>query len=551
MTNDFIYSKGALCYMFERQILRVMLLQDTVSHETDIDIPRLLCSSIPGFNGMRNYRFRPIYHAEDIVSCLYTNVKAGGNESWLIVWDLQGVQCLHAHRLDSARRIFVRNNRKFLYFGTRAEVNTEKRWVLRGLDLEAGTLLPERVVLWDFFGTDIGSTICFEIFDGYLYGASSQCAFEPGNNKWNSFYYAFRFLLEDHSTTQVLPRSALWRRQGTDGPIDDRWSSLELTRDEHSGTVVLYESRKEWLLAESKSQRTCYRKEIHFPPQPQHDNDFYGAFNASTFSDPADWDSEAHKETRSPDSLHFGDEGLSNNTYTFNNSPVPSYNTSCRAFMDMVNDPPAADPHTRRLRLRVRPRPQRTPTPTPAALRTNTTNINNGDDGIRFWPLDQDSQSPEPDVDLLYRIMNPYNQVEGVDWAADERFLIYAPRRANKADPKTVILVAFDPCLHLHGLRNLYIEGSSPPCCQKSGDGSNISLSGKPQGQSCMLGCNIVHSRDQSAVGVKKETPEAKRGLVERQPWSRQSTALYQIINGMQDHPCGVDLSYRSNIAVC
>ncbi|EHK41067.1 uncharacterized protein TrAtP1_004473 [Trichoderma atroviride] len=81
----------------------------------------------------------------------------------------------------------------------------------------------------------------------------------------NSFYDAFRFRLGDHSTIDILPRSALWRRGATDGPIDDRWNHLQLGQDERSGQVSIYETRREWLC--SWSQRSCYGKRLTFPSQ--------------------------------------------------------------------------------------------------------------------------------------------------------------------------------------------------------------------------------------------------------------------------------------------
>ncbi|KAK1249924.1 hypothetical protein MKX08_009927 [Trichoderma sp. CBMAI-0020] len=464
----FTYTNGALCYTTKQASpahehrLRILLLQGSPVQELNINILQLIRESeISDFDQSRPYQFKPLYHAEGIVSCLFEQRKSHSRGRWLIIYSIEKGKILQSTPLRSTANIFVRNNNRYLYYGTKSEpFDGQRRWVLHGFSLESFEWLPRRIILWDLAGSDIGSTVCFEIFGDHLYGVSSQELTELEDTEWtasghplNSFYYAFRFRLGDHSTIDILPRSALWRRGATDGPIDDRWNQLQLGQDERSGQVSIYETRKEWLC--SWSRRSCYGKQLIFPSKSH-----FGGSNTDDWCYEG-WD-DATQHAASPEgTVHRGDNGFSSLTFDLSNSPVRSYNPSCQAFVDIVSTTTSSSPATKRLRLRVRrqldsasksdrysPSPNDTSDPADAL----------DDDEVTLWPADHGDKLPDgsPDTPLdryIDGLLNPQAYFDEVDWAMDERVLVYSPKTLLQPDePQSIILISFDPALHFDGL---------------------------------------------------------------------------------------------------
>lgn len=463
----FTYTNGALCYTTKQASpahehrLRILLLRGPAVQELKINVLQLICEAeISDFDESRPYQFKPLYHAEGIVSCLFEQRKSHSRGRWLIIYSIEKGKILQSKLLRSTANIFVRNNNQYLYYGTKSEpFDGQRRWVLHGLSLESFEWLPRRIILWDLAGSEIGSTVCFEIFDDHLYGVSSQELTELEDTEWtasghplNSFYYAFRFRLGDHSTIDILPRSALWRRGATDGPIDDRWNHLQLGRDERSGQVSIYETRKEWLC--SWSRRSCYGTQLRFSSKPH--------FGGSTTYDQCyeGWDDAVHHAASPEGTIHRGDNGFSSLTFDLSNSPVRSYNPSCQAFVDIVSTPTSSSPATKRLRLRVRrqlgpiSKSDRSPSPNDTNDPDNTLD----DDEVSLWPADQGDKLPDgsPDAPLdryIDGLLNPQVYFDEVDWAMDERVLVYSPKTLHQIDePRSIILISFDPALHFEGL---------------------------------------------------------------------------------------------------
>ncbi|KAL7922035.1 hypothetical protein ACQKWADRAFT_112045 [Trichoderma austrokoningii] len=457
----FTYSNGALCYTTKQNPpahehrLRILLLQGPSVQELNLNVHQLICDSeISDFDESRPYQFKPLYHADGIVSFLCEQRKPHSRGRWLVIYSIEKGKTLESKCLHSIANIFVRNNSRYLYYGTKSEpYDGQRRWVLHGFSLESFKWLPRRLILWDLAGSDIGSTVCFEIFDDYLYGVSSQELTELEDSEWtapghplNSFYYAFRFQLGDHSTIDILPRSALWRRGATDGPIDDRWNHLQLGQDERSGQVSIFETRKEWLC--SWSRRSCYGKQLVFPSK----SDIGGSITENHCY--AGWDDAAHHAANPEGTVHQGDNGFSPLTFDLHNSPVRSYNPSCQAFVDVVSTTAPSNPATKRLRLRVRRQlgeasksDHHSPSPNEA---NDPTDILDGEE-VSFWPPDAPPCTP---LDCyIDGLLNPQTYFDELDWATDERVLVYSPKSLNQLDgPRSIILISFDPTLHFEGL---------------------------------------------------------------------------------------------------
>lgn len=265
--DAFLYCNGVLCYTLDDRI-RVIDLHHPSHFETVISIPRLLVEAILEVNDCCKGSFRVLYCSNGIISCLF---KTSGPDTtaWLVALHLESRSILIAHELDSTDRIFSRHNDQFLYYGTHSEVGADgfKRWVLYGYEFAANKWFEQKVHLPDMVGSEIGATVCFEFYNGFMYALSNQTSFEVEEIDWTSFYHCVRFPLNSPCMELVenTQNESMWRRQHQEGPIDDRWTTLRLDVDEASGELRIIEARKEWHLGSSKSQRTYYTTKIIFP----------------------------------------------------------------------------------------------------------------------------------------------------------------------------------------------------------------------------------------------------------------------------------------------
>ncbi|KAE8452747.1 hypothetical protein EG329_013019 [Mollisiaceae sp. DMI_Dod_QoI] len=265
--DDYLYCKGVLCYTLDDRI-RVLNLHHSGHSELVISIPLLLAHALSDIGENSKGIFQLLYYSDYILSCIY---RSSGPDpaAWLIAFNLRTRQVLVVHELDSTDKIFVRHNKQYLYYGTHSELGTDgyKKWVIYGYDFKTRKWFGQKVHLPDMVGSEIGSTICFELYDGYFYGLSNQTSFEVEEIDWTSFYHCIRFPLSSpcKELLEKTENKSMWRRQHQEGPIDDRWTNLRLVEDESTGELKIVEARKEWYLGSSKSQRTYYTTDLIFP----------------------------------------------------------------------------------------------------------------------------------------------------------------------------------------------------------------------------------------------------------------------------------------------
>lgn len=271
--DTYVYCKGILCYTLDDR-LRILDLHRSAQYETVISIPRLLTQALNDIDGNTKGVFQVLYCSDNIVSCVY---KSSGADwaAWLVAFDMTARRILVTEELGSTDKIFVRHNQQFLYYGTHSELGADgyKKWVIQGYDFGKEKWFDQKIHLHDMVGSEIGSTICFEFHDGYFYALSNQTSFEVEEIDWTSFYHCVRFPLES-PCNELLERTedhSMWRRQHQEGPIDDRWTSLRLDVDESTGDLKIVESRKEWQMGSSRSQRTYYTTNIIFPGHSKDD----------------------------------------------------------------------------------------------------------------------------------------------------------------------------------------------------------------------------------------------------------------------------------------
>lgn len=219
---------------------------------------------------------------------------------------------LRSYQLESAHKIFVRNNEEFLYFGSLVDGANTKQWSVRFLDLKSNQLLSS-ILLPETFGIDIGYDLAFKIIGKYFYGVSST-----QKSAQQSFYSIAGFQLGSHSPGQVQAiqlQRTVWDGSST----DSRWFTIDLVQCEKTGKMFLNETGKAMNIA-GFSQRFCYRKEIvPFGYEPTKDE---------------------------PMTAHIGDDRFTNSI----NTPIRWYNFLVERFIDIIRDP-----DTQTLRIRSTP----------------------------------------------------------------------------------------------------------------------------------------------------------------------------------------------------
>ncbi|KAJ4396002.1 hypothetical protein N0V93_000218 [Gnomoniopsis smithogilvyi] len=495
VAESWLYKGGVLCYIQDRT-LRVLDLHRAGTTETVLDLRSLLREEFGENRQRKRYKLRLLHYAEGLLTCLHTRAR----ESWLIVLHVPGRRVMSVSpTLESTHKIFVRNDTKFLYYGTQSEYGEDghRRWVLMSYNICQDEWLDQKIHLMDMVGSDIDQSICFEIIDGHFYGLSNQTSFEVDEVDWTSFYHCFCFPVGNSSPseTQRSIRDKMWRRQHAEGPIDDRWSFLRLIKNEETGKLQILESRKEWLRGRSSSQRTYYTTDLALGPTLKADNDEEGQTGvpsnapestaipnnpthsmgySSTNDAPPDsarltsgtrvrndftLPTKLTTRPRDPHKTHIGDDASTALLFTFSKCPVRSYHAASQTFLDLVEDPFAAKPQ---LKLRAGARhalPASALSPDSPAFDKDLPHTerikhlykDSGANEIVFWP-----PKPEgPDagaLNLLEGIMNPPSHMGNVHGTWDERSCVYSTG-SNADGVQALIFLGFDPAIKLRGLQ--------------------------------------------------------------------------------------------------
>lgn len=468
MAYTYMYKNGLLAYVSDPSKLRFISLQGNVSDETVVDVRKLLDLKIPHFESCAEYQLRPVHYAHGIISCLFSRTGVDVGEGWLIFWAIESPNdSLRVIPLEEIHRLFVRNNSSHLYYGVTDLVDDDlgsDMWRLRGLDLKTGDKIAGSIPLSDFLGTTIGTDACFEVIDDFLYGVSSVAtedeSAEP-NAAENSFYYGFRFRMGHHSSFEELPLCRSWRRHKQDGPLDERWSTLELVQDEATGIPTLYETRKEWNVHRPYSQRFCYRKELDFTPEPDDilldaTNSLLGVISTQTSAmDPSN-------------EVHAGDSGSSYDTPIFTDTLGRWYSPSARCFVDLVKRSREGAEGRQFFNLRVRPQQtshlRRLSSPSPRLQGLRGEGVP-GQCDVFEWPPSSVSACPAGDStkELMDALELGGSTTDTSCMSADERCLVFSHvfnRRVQPLPPVRVL--CFDPGVRFYGHRNLAEKAPSP-----------------------------------------------------------------------------------------
>ncbi|KAI0206938.1 hypothetical protein F4808DRAFT_12902 [Astrocystis sublimbata] len=474
---------GKLCYittidaspsLSPNRWLRMIDVHGPTDWELAVSIPMLIRASLPESVLVRaiqcrKYKFKILYQAEGIVSCLYS-FALPHTEHWLLIFKPQTQQVIDGILLPSTRKLFVRNNADYLYYGTHSLTGADgfRKWVLKGYDLDKCSHFDyPGLYLSDMAGSDIGSTACFEIFGGYLYGLSNQRLFEADNPDWTSHYYCFRVPLNTPivQNMEVMNDEYSWRRMHSEGPLDERWGFLSLEKDESNGSIVILECRKEWLNGGSTSYRMYYTTEVVFCQQSiQQGQERVRAATARRIGDRPQSDTPI--PSRRSDYVHAGDDSSVASLLVRSKTFFSTYIRSCHTFVDLIEDTSMGSVDHGQLRLRTgyrRLEPEsrivmeksaldetRTPSEDPNQPSMQPSQANT----IYIWPPEQETLGPDPSLDEVQRLLKGDGQRYCVVAAdGDDRSIIYAAADSvDSKEQKALVLLSFDPATRFESM---------------------------------------------------------------------------------------------------
>ncbi|KAE8371096.1 hypothetical protein BDV26DRAFT_147027 [Aspergillus bertholletiae] len=496
--SAFLYSGGALCYVFNDEI-RALDVHGASQVEHVLNLHAVLARVIPDCDpaedatqlSLMNYSHGVLAFSVEVVE---------RRETWLLAVDMRrktegGKGRLRLRQqLENKQRLFVQHNQSYLYYGTHsgAGYRGHKEWIVNCVELATGKQINEKPVqLHDFAGNEIGQTVCFGVHQDHLYAVSTQTAFEMEEVDWTSFYVWV--CVAPTSNTKRVTLNRTWRRQHREGPINDSWSDVSLRHDEATKQLIILECRREWHKGGSENFRTYYVQPLPSPAEIMQSK------HQGEASRPVSLPDEPLTKTLDPSSKpnyerprkrlrrHYHPEytldPVHRQDFILNRTKLRTYNLCASAFIDLVNDPCPTPgsliPHDR-LRLRMVSRKRKCPIdeageegPPHLLYRPEITEEDQEDDepatdgseerfesrGVRLWP-------PNNAPPKLTQLLCPSKRTGKVEAMADERTVIYSVNQEGlSSDLQAIILINFDPALRLPGLQRLDMSGTpdTPP----------------------------------------------------------------------------------------
>ncbi|EYE91622.1 F-box domain protein [Aspergillus ruber CBS 135680] len=495
--TTFLYDSGSLCYVHDDDI-RVLNVHGAAQKEQVMNISNVVARLLPHHApGTSPIRLSLLHYSDGILAFLVE--LAEGPEAWLFAIDLRqrpanarnGRLRLRT-QLSSTRRLFVRHNGSYLYYGTHSSLGYDgyPLWAIHCVNLKTGRHMSEKPVeLAHFAGNEIGQTVCFGLHQNHLYAVSTQVDCEEEEVDWTSFYIWVCLAPEPNTRRQVTPNRT-WRRQHREGPINDTWTDLSLRHDEATKRLMILECRREWRNGGSENCRTYYMQALPSPNEINTGKQHTGPTDARVphheplikVHDPSSKPNPEPPKKRLRRHYHpeyqLRDTGTDDSTqrrdFILAKTKYHAYNLSASSFIDLVNDPSpnptngstSLIPHDR-LRLRTVSRKRKCPIDEsgeegPCGLLyrpdlNNTTNqpIDHSEErfvsrGVHIWP-------PDNAPTELNNLLCPSERSGRVQAMADERSIVYSVNHDGLTDGKQAfILINFDPSIKFPGLTKLY-----------------------------------------------------------------------------------------------
>lgn len=404
-------------------------------------------------------------------------------------------------------------------------------------------LSRRKIHLSDLVGHVIGSTICFEIIDGYFYGLSNQTSFEVEEIDWTSYYYCFRFRLDESNPdkTQIMKKRDSWRRQHAEGPIDDRWGFLKLEQDETTGKLRIIESRKEWLTRQSRNRRSYYTTNVVFKDEGEGTADEESEDNTennlpddplTVLLEPSSNPNYMPPPERLPCSIHAGDNGT---IYNLSKTHLRSYFYSSETFLDLIDDSIKAA-YLQRLPIRAGKKMAARSMELPAtSTGSGIQNFKEKEKLMEFhnritmWPEYPEDCCSDLTLEKLSRITNPKDHQGGVSATNGKRSIVYTTG-GGTGSLRVLVWISFDPAAKLsdawrgEGLSTSPEAHDGVGCARGyAGEQGNASFHDKAGGGAIKWGfAGVSDTNPQHAKPLSKTSPAKGAG-----DWARVEKAMY------------------------
>jgi hypothetical protein len=252
--RSYLYCHRTLCYNLDDR-LRILGLHGSESVEEVVSIPDLLRDAAPeGYDGQTG-TFQILYFCHRIVGCIFTPIhpKIPDQRTLLIAFHLRTASILVVQSIQSVHKTFARFTRNFLYFGTNSGniINGQEEWIIQCYDFRRRKWFKEEHLVPDI----AGSTVCFTVVNDAPVAVTNQTFFKFEGSDCISYSCVTITPCGDRLEVETTSEC---RRNHTEGPIDDRWTSLHLEIDETEGFLKIIEGRKEWYRGSSKAEMTYY-----------------------------------------------------------------------------------------------------------------------------------------------------------------------------------------------------------------------------------------------------------------------------------------------------
>lgn len=463
-------------------VMDVRSTSPTARHDLSALIKPILESAFTVFGSIR---ISLMYYSDHVLA-IYVESESRPNAGYIFALRIGGQvsdssRVLAAFHVTASSKVFVRNNARYLYYGTHTGIGDDghHKWEVSGVSLDDKFPLPDtgRPLLFEnFHGTDIGSTIAFEIYNDYFYAVSNQGTFEVEEVDWTSFYHCIRFPLDKPIMKEMLKDERVYRRQHAQGPIHDSWTDLTLQISERTNEVMILESRREWAQASSRQSRTFYTSKFHVKSKHTSKESSSTEDDADTvllpendlFVDLLDSSNKPNWMPTPPQcsSSHhpeFTKTEASPRSFILAKTKFRAYNHSCTSFLDLVEDERCCNDPSKPgcLRLRVGSRHSTSLNISPLDVKgkgraddtapTFNDHVSYRNSPIRMWPP---PASRCPCSKRLHDIMNPPlalgpSHARSVTGVLDDRTLVYmvkAGRSYGASDDSalgTIVVVDF------------------------------------------------------------------------------------------------------------
>lgn len=466
---DFFYRQGVLCYVCHDTI-RILHVHQASQIEKVIRMTALYRAP----SGMQ--LFDIVHYQDGILTCRFANAYT----PLVLCIDISGIDhTAEERRAGFKRRLilepsqvkyFIRNNSEYLVRGGyvwKPGIG-HSEWVLVSINLSSGRRSDE-LQLHNFYGTDIGQTVCFELFHGYLYAVSSQSTREVEEIDWSSFYVCCRIPV-DRLQKENVQRKRIWRRQHREGPINDAYLNISLQQDQQTGAITIVEARQEFLNGGSEQTRSFYFSPLDFTEE-QKTNKSSLPTNDILVST-LDKTNRPHYEPAKPRTAHTvhidskaHESGHLRNECPPSKNKYRTYLLNASASLDLIHDDRVLYNNKPQLRLRIGSRTPASPLDPstgrlyPPLLDDNGAPILNSIDRYRSTPTKLWPPVNAP-PQLLALLNNP--DVAGdtggrgkLTAMSDANTLIIAAGPQDCTHGRPLLLINFDPAVRFRGLPKL------------------------------------------------------------------------------------------------